>query len=99
MTDPSTQAAAPMTEMTVTRWWFIRHAPVVGTTGRVYGQMDVDCDVSDTASFKALAQRVPDAALWMVSPLSRTRRTAAAIAEQLRATGRATRCRSSQRAS
>jgi alpha-ribazole phosphatase len=90
MTDPSPQAAAPMTEMTVTRWWFIRHAPVVGTTGRVYGRMDVACDVSDAASFKALAHRVPDAALWMVSPLSRTQRTAAAIAEQLRAAGRAT---------
>lgn len=78
-----------MTETTVTRWWFIRHAPVVGTTGRVYGQMDVACDVSDAASFKALAHRVPDAALWLVTPLSRTQRTAAAIAEQLRAAGRA----------
>ena len=38
-----------MSTPVVTRWWWIRHAPVVGTHGKVYGQMDVDCDVSDVA--------------------------------------------------
>ena len=77
-----------MNQPVVTRWWWIRHAPVVGTHGRVYGQMDVECDVSDVASFKALAHRVPDGALWFATPLSRTQRTAAAIVEQLKAAGR-----------
>ncbi|MBL8701525.1 MAG: histidine phosphatase family protein [Alphaproteobacteria bacterium] len=77
-----------MSTPVVTRWWWIRHAPVVGTHGKVYGQMDVDCDVSDVASFKALAQRVPDGALWITTPLSRTQRTARAIGEQIKAAGR-----------
>jgi alpha-ribazole phosphatase len=77
-----------MSRTIVTRWWWIRHAPVVGTQGRVYGQMDVACDCSDTAAFAALAQRVPDDALWIATPLSRTQRTAAAIAAQLAAAGR-----------
>jgi alpha-ribazole phosphatase len=77
-----------MTQTVVTRWWLVRHAPVVGTHGRVYGQMDVDCDVSDTASLKALAARIPDDALWFATPLSRTRRTARALGEQIRAAGR-----------
>jgi alpha-ribazole phosphatase len=77
-----------MSQPTVTRWWWIRHAPVTGTHGRVYGQMDVACDCSDTAAFAALAHRVPDDALWIATPLSRTQRTAAAIAAQLAAAGR-----------
>ena len=77
-----------MNQPVVTRWWWIRHAPVVGTHGRVYGQMDVECDVSDVASFKALAHRVPDGALWFATPLSRTQRTAAAIVAQLKEAGR-----------
>lgn len=77
-----------MSTPVVTRWWWIRHAPVVGTHGKVYGQLDVECDVSDTPSFKALAHRVPDGAIWLTTPLSRTQRTARAIADQLRAAGR-----------
>ena len=40
----------------ITRWWWVRHAPVVGFDGRFYGGADVDCDVSDTASFENLAR-------------------------------------------
>ena len=29
---------------TVTRWWFVRHAPVPGMQGRLYGSSDVACD-------------------------------------------------------
>jgi broad specificity phosphatase PhoE len=50
--------------------------------------MDVECDVSDTASLKGLAARIPDDALWLTTPLSRTQRTAQALAEQIRAAGR-----------
>src|SRR3546814_4259069 len=68
-------ATAPMT-----RWWWIRHAPVIGQDGRLYGTLDVDCDCTDAALFRALAARLPDDAVWIVTPLRRTRATAAAIA-------------------
>lgn len=64
----------------VTRWWLVRHAPVdPAMVGRLYGQTDVACDVSDTQSFQALAHVLPDDARFLVSPLSRTRNTAQAI--------------------
>lgn len=65
--------------MTTTRWWWIRHAPVVGHGGRIYGQDDHACDCSDAATFGALAARLPRDALWVVTPLQRTRLTAEAI--------------------
>ncbi|MBT3558583.1 MAG: histidine phosphatase family protein [Rhodospirillales bacterium] len=68
-------AAAP----TVTRWWWIRHAPVFGGASRLYGQEDLDCDVSDTPRYEALASRLPDDAVWIVTNLVRTHQTAGAI--------------------
>lgn len=63
----------------VTRWWWIRHAPVINGEGRLYGQEDLDCDVSETARFQALASHLPEDAIWMVTNLSRTHKTANAI--------------------
>jgi len=63
----------------VTRWWWIRHAPVINIKGRIYGQTDKDADVSDTVAMKALADALPDGAHWVTSYLSRTIDTAAAI--------------------
>ena len=65
--------------MTPTRWWLIRHAPVINPTGLIYGQHDIDCDVDDATIFRAVAETLPAGALWLQSPLGRTRRTAAAI--------------------
>jgi alpha-ribazole phosphatase len=65
----------------VTRWWWIRHAPAVGFEGRIYGQTDVACDTSDIAAMSALASALPTDAIWLTSPLRRTRDTAAAIRE------------------
>ena len=66
--------------MTITtRWWWIRHAPVINPSGRIYGQRDVPADTSNIAAFTALAERVPADALWLATPLSRTQATAAAI--------------------
>lgn len=67
-------------QATVTRWWWIRHAPVVGQDGRLYGRLDVDCDCSDAPLFRTLARRLPVEAVWIVTPLKRTQMTAAAIA-------------------
>lgn len=64
----------------VTRWWWVRHAPVVGVDGVIYGANDVACDISDTARFAALARTLPGDAMWMTSHLSRTVETAKAIA-------------------
>jgi len=66
--------------MTITtRWWWIRHAPVINPSGRIYGQRDVQADTSNVAAFTALAERVPADAMWLATPLSRTQATAAAI--------------------
>ncbi|HEX3066697.1 MAG TPA: histidine phosphatase family protein [Dongiaceae bacterium] len=65
--------------MNPTRWWWIRHAPVVGHSGRIYGQDDVDCDCGNAALFAQLAGRLPTDALWITTPLRRTKLTAAAL--------------------
>ena len=66
----------------ITRWWWVRHAPVIGDGGRIYGQADLACDCSDTPLFAALARQLPDNPIWLVSNLARTRQTAEAIRAQ-----------------
>ncbi|HEX9462796.1 MAG TPA: histidine phosphatase family protein [Alphaproteobacteria bacterium] len=63
----------------VTRWWWIRHAPVPNPEQRCYGQRDMDCDTSHEPSFHALAARLPKEAVWIATTLQRTQLTAAAI--------------------
>jgi alpha-ribazole phosphatase len=63
-----------------TRWWWIRHAPVVEQVGRLYGQTDLACDTSNATALKALAAMLPSGALWVTSHLRRTADTARAIA-------------------
>ena len=69
----------------VTRFWLLRHA-VVSLEARafLYGTMDVPICLETTslqrAAYRALAQRLPTGAAWYVTPLSRTRHTADAIA-------------------
>jgi alpha-ribazole phosphatase len=65
--------------MTATTWWWVRHAPVVEMAGLLYGQMDLAADVLDQAAFAALAAKLPQEALWITSPLKRTRQTFDAI--------------------
>src|SRR5215472_668961 len=70
--------------MTETRLWLIRHA-IVDENARamLYGVMDVPlCETSlleQAPMYQALAARLPRPAVWKVTPLSRTRRTAEAI--------------------
>ena len=63
----------------VTRWWFVRHAPVPNTEGRLYGSANVACDTSDRKAFLGLARKLPSDAIWVTSHLTRTLETAAAI--------------------
>lgn len=65
----------------VTKWWWVRHAPVVDQDGIIYGANDVLCDTSDRQSFEGLAARLPGDAIWLTSHLSRTHRTASAIGD------------------
>jgi alpha-ribazole phosphatase len=67
-----------------TRFWLIRHAVVEeNARAMLYGQMDVAlCPeglAGQRAVYEGLAMRLPRPARWIVSPLSRTRRTAEAI--------------------
>jgi alpha-ribazole phosphatase len=62
-----------------TRWWLVRHAPVVGVQGKIYGADDVECDRSDLVSFQSLARRLPGKAPWYTSHLSRAILTAQSI--------------------
>lgn len=68
-----------MSGSVTTRWWWIRHAPVVDDGGCIYGQRDLPADCSDARSFSALARELPERAVWIASHLCRTHQTAAAI--------------------
>ena len=63
----------------VTRWWWVRHAPVTVNNACCYGQTDFPCDCTDTPAFATLAARLPKDAVWIASPLRRTHMTAAAL--------------------
>lgn len=64
---------------TVTRWWWVRHAPVTENQGRIYGAADLDCVTEDAAAFQGLARLLPEDARLVTSHLKRTRQTAEAI--------------------
>lgn len=70
--------------MSTTRLFLVRHA-LVEPSARLtmYGTMDVGlCELAlrqEAASYRWLAARLPRPARWCVTPLSRTRATAAAI--------------------
>jgi len=65
----------------VTRWWWVRHAPVVNGEGMIYGSSDIECDVSETPHFESLARTLPEEAVLVTSHLTRTKKTAQAIAD------------------
>ncbi len=65
---------------TVTRWWWVRHAPVTANKGRIYGQTDLPCDTGDTAAFAYLSAMLPKDPVLVTSTLQRTTLTADAIA-------------------
>lgn len=70
--------------MSETRFWLIRHALVEeNARAMLYGVMDVSlCETTlleQAPMYRGLAFRLPRPAVWRVTPLSRTRRTAEAI--------------------
>jgi alpha-ribazole phosphatase len=68
-----------MSDIAVTRWWLVRHAPVAGAAGRMLGREDAPADVGDIGALTALAGVLPAHAVWLATPLRRTRDTAAAL--------------------
>jgi alpha-ribazole phosphatase len=60
---------------TVTRWWWLRHAPVKEAGGRVTGQLDLEADCSDHDAIARVAVRLPQHPVWMSSQLRRARQT------------------------
>ncbi|MDA8231961.1 MAG: histidine phosphatase family protein [Magnetospirillum sp.] len=63
----------------MTRWWWLRHAPVPCPHGRIHGRLDVTCDVSDEEDFRYLARILPVNAVLIESGLIRCRQTAGGL--------------------
>jgi len=59
----------------ITRWWWVRHAPIKGAAGRVTGQLDLEADCSGIEQIAAVAGRLPEKPVWLTSPLKRARQT------------------------
>lgn len=62
-----------------TRFRLLRHAPVINPGGGIYGRNEIAVDTSNDEAFRTLARDMPTGAVWIVSPLSRTRATADAV--------------------
>lgn len=58
-----------------TEWWLVRHAPTVNPHKTVYGSLDLDIHMPPAEAFEALSGVLPEDPIWMVSNLSRTRKT------------------------
>lgn len=58
-----------------TEWWLVRHAPTVNPGKTVYGSLDLDVELPPAETFEALSTMLPADPVWMVSNLSRTRKT------------------------
>lgn len=69
----------PKAGVDITRWWWVRHAPVRIDGGNIYGRSDIACDTSDRYVFDAVARILPRGAVWYASGLQRTHQTAQAI--------------------
>ncbi len=70
--------------MMVTNFWMVRHALVDENARAIlYGRLDVElCPttlIEQQPMYAALARRLPRPARWVITPASRTRRTAEAI--------------------
>ena len=64
---------------TITRWWWVRHAPSMGGQGIIHGQDNVNANLSDTGAIKRLGKRLPKDGLWFSSNIRRTIETAKEI--------------------
>lgn len=63
----------------ITRWWWLRHAPVPDPENRICGRLDPPCDLSDQDRLTALARYLPAQAVVVESGLLRCHQTLGAI--------------------
>ena len=68
-----------MTPSAVTRWWWLRHAPVPDPENRICGRLDPPCDLSDLERLSSLAHYLPRQAVVVESGLLRCHQTLGAI--------------------
>jgi alpha-ribazole phosphatase len=68
-----------MTPSSVTRWWWLRHAPVPDPENRICGRLDPPCDLSDEERLSALARYLPRQAIVVESGLLRCHQTLGAV--------------------
>jgi alpha-ribazole phosphatase len=64
----------------IMRFYWLRHAPPINPDNLCYGQADIRADISDDAAFARQANRLPEDAKWVSSPLIRTMDTAEKLA-------------------
>jgi alpha-ribazole phosphatase len=75
------QQASRSASTQITRWHFIRHAPVLSLNDRpLYASPDEPADTNDHPAFIAMADFLPQQAVWLTSPLQRAEQTADALA-------------------
>lgn len=67
-----------MNEQT-TRWWWVRHGPVVQNNSICVGHLDLLPDLSDHETLAALSKALPESPVWVCTSLTRTRATLDAI--------------------
>jgi alpha-ribazole phosphatase len=65
--------------LAVTRWWWLRHAPVPDPENRICGRLDPPCDLSDHERLQSLAASLPAQAVIVDSGLLRCGQTLGAI--------------------
>lgn len=63
----------------VTRWWWVRHAPMNLPAGTIVGRMDARADLSGTEIISSTRRHLPNNAQWLVTPLCRSRDSADAL--------------------
>jgi alpha-ribazole phosphatase len=66
-----------------TRWWWVRHAPVINGRPELYGHKDLDCTLEDEAGIAQLAAWLPADAVWVTSHLKRAICTAEAVRQKM----------------
>lgn len=60
-------------------WIWLRHAPVRDQEGRYYGRLDVSAEPIDPLLVRRMATALPEGAVWLTTPLGRTRALAQAL--------------------
>lgn len=63
----------------ITRFWWLRHAPVPASADGTIPDIGAEADISDLLRAQALRRVLPDRALWISSPTLRARQTVKAL--------------------